>query len=179
MRLNKTLLIFAVTCPLNLSLWSVSNFSNQPYYCTSLILLWLKGWMNWRVTQYEWVTIKAIFVRGRVCLYLCLCVTVSALTACLWMHVCNCVWSYPVVAGLWIRSNTHTHAYSDTRSNTHTNTYTLPLVDWVEGPQPGVTLILTTTSALPLQPCFSAIRLSHVPLRTLTRDSSYSFQTFK
>lgn len=167
--------MFAMTSPLNLSLWSVSNFPNQLYYCMTLIISWLKGWMNGGLHS-ESESLSKLYLCEDVCLGLCDC----ACSACLWMHVCNCVWSKPAVAGLWIRSNTHTHTYtySDTRSNIRIHTQWLPL-DWAGGSQPGVTLILTTTSTPPLQHGFSATLLSHVLLMTLTLDSSYYLHIFK
>lgn len=118
-----------MTSPLNLSLWSVSNFPNQLYYCMTLIISWLKGWMNGGLHS-ESESLSKLYLCEDVCLGLCDC----ACSACLWMHVCNCVWSKPAVAGLWIRSNTHTHTYtySDTRSNIriHTHTMTATGLSW-------------------------------------------------
>lgn len=89
-----------------ISLPSVSNFSNQLRYCTSRIPLWLKGWMNWWLTQYEWVTIRAIFVHGCVSVF----VFVPAQWPCLpcqWVRVCN--W---ICRQRWGHDSDHTHTAS-------------------------------------------------------------------
>lgn len=118
-----------MTCPLNLSLWSVSNFPNQLYYCMTLIISWLKGWMNGGLHS-ESESLSKLYLCEDVCLGLCDC----ACSACLWMHVCNCVWSKPAVAGLWIRSNTHTHTHIVTPDQTYAYTHTDCHWTELEGP---------------------------------------------
>lgn len=86
-------------CLLNLSRWSVPNFLNQTYYCTRLILLWLKRWMNGGLHSRS-ESLSKLYLCTEVCLCDCAC------PACLWMHVYNCV-CLPAVAGLWIGSNIH------------------------------------------------------------------------
>lgn len=127
MRVIKTVLMFAMTSPLNLSLWSVSNFPNQLYYCMTLIISWLKGWMNGGLHS-ESESLSKLYLCEDVCLGLCDC----ACSACLWMHVCNCVWSKPAVAGLWIRSNTHTHTHTHIVTPDQTYAYTHNDCHWTE-----------------------------------------------
>ena len=78
--------------------------------------------MNWWVTQCEWVTIKAIFVRECVCICACVWLCLPCLPACL--PVDACVQLCVKLASSSRVMNQIKHTHSDTRSNTHTHTHT-------------------------------------------------------
>ena len=109
---------------------------------------------EWRVTQYEWVTFKAIFVCGSVFVWQCL--PRLPVNAC--VQLCVKLASSSRV----MNQIKHTQPHTVTADQTYT--YTLPALGWTEGPWPSVTLILATASAPALLFGFSSV--SPAPLDT-------------
>lgn len=88
----------------------MSNFSNQPYYCARLILVWLKGWMN---------TVWVSHYQSYICAWMCLCDCVCP--GCLWMHVRVKLASSSRV----MNQIKHTQPHMVTADQTHTYTHCL------------------------------------------------------
>lgn len=158
MWLSKTASVFVsgTSSSLSLSLsQSMANFSNQAsplYGADSLMTQWMNGGLRCTSESLSKLCL---------CVWKCVCVTASA---CVRLRV----WSLPAVARLWIRSNRTTH--SDNGSHTvHTACAGL---SWTEGPWPGVTLILTTTSIPLLKCCLFCYLFALL-------DSGYLFQGYK
>lgn len=99
-------------CPLNLRLWSLSNFSNQPYYCMRLILV-----MTQRLNELEGYTVRVSHYQSDICAWMRVCVCVSV---CLPVDACMQLCVKLASSSRVMIKHTHAHILTPDQTYTHT-----------------------------------------------------------